>query len=348
MVSEMKRIVPLLLVLMFSLSACSYLKGLLPDKKNEYKRSETMQDLEVPPDLTADAINDSMSIPGESSASLSQYRRQQARSRGGAGPSLQQYAMDEQWVGVRGTTEELWPKLRAFFSARGQGLELDDSALGVLVTDWSEPLYQGSLVYREQFKILTEAGATAGMTVLYVEQNRQERISGEEGDEWVEQDGDSGAEKRLAGELNRYFNGSQQQVVTGTPATTAGGSIGVREPTELVTDGNKKYLKIPAPYSDSWPAVGVALERTGFLIEGSNEAEGAYFISYYDSSKKKSGVLSKLKFWKGSEDEGTRYRITLNGTGVSTELVVLNEKGVWEQNEEVDRILSLLLAQLNR
>lgn len=205
----MKKIV-LLIALVMMLSACSYLKSFFPDKRVEYKKSESTPQLEVPPDLTADAINDSMGIPGEEApATLSQYKRRRAS-------NLHQdqtpiAGADEQWVSVKGSAADIWPKLRAFFTARGFSLELDDAELGVLVTNWSEPEYQGGLTYRNKFKVFSETGAAEDMTVLYISNMRQEQVSAADGGQkWIDQGQNLEAEKRLAGELNVYFNGSSQ------------------------------------------------------------------------------------------------------------------------------------------
>lgn len=39
--------------------------GMFPDNSREYQEAEAMPDLEIPPDLTKDAISDRMAIPGE-------------------------------------------------------------------------------------------------------------------------------------------------------------------------------------------------------------------------------------------------------------------------------------------
>ena len=134
----------LLFVLIFIMTAvsCSYvpkLDNILPDKRTEYKKSESLPDLEVPPDLTAEAINDSMSIPNEG-ASLSEYQKR--RSGGGtssqAAPVTAAADSDEQWISVIGNNENIWPRLRNFISEQGYSLDLDDAELGVLETTWSE------------------------------------------------------------------------------------------------------------------------------------------------------------------------------------------------------------------
>ena len=55
-------VITLLTVLM---TGCSTINSVFPDRSREYERAETMPDLEIPPDLVASGINDSMSIPGE-------------------------------------------------------------------------------------------------------------------------------------------------------------------------------------------------------------------------------------------------------------------------------------------
>lgn len=48
-----------------SLTACSTINEVFPDRSRDYERAETMPDLEIPPDLVSGGINESMSIPGE-------------------------------------------------------------------------------------------------------------------------------------------------------------------------------------------------------------------------------------------------------------------------------------------
>ncbi len=54
-----------ILLALLSVSACSTMGRLFPETKDEYQRAQTLPDLEIPPDLTAGAINNSMAIPGE-------------------------------------------------------------------------------------------------------------------------------------------------------------------------------------------------------------------------------------------------------------------------------------------
>ena len=62
---EGKMKVFLITVLAVTLTACSTINNVFPDRSREYERAETMPDLEIPPDLVSGGINESMSIPGE-------------------------------------------------------------------------------------------------------------------------------------------------------------------------------------------------------------------------------------------------------------------------------------------
>jgi uncharacterized lipoprotein len=66
------------------LSGCSYLPELdevLPDKRTEYEKSESLPDLEIPPDLSSDSITDTMAVPDvdkTGAATFSTYQERNA------------------------------------------------------------------------------------------------------------------------------------------------------------------------------------------------------------------------------------------------------------------------------
>jgi uncharacterized lipoprotein len=54
-----------LAVFILSMSACSTLDSIFPDRKKEYKETSTIPPLEVPPDLTTSSIEDALPLPNE-------------------------------------------------------------------------------------------------------------------------------------------------------------------------------------------------------------------------------------------------------------------------------------------
>ena len=343
-----------LLCIVILLSGCSMLPNLddvLPDKRTEYKKSESLPDLEVPPDLTAGAVNDSMAIPNEAQqASLSEYKREQQAGPAAAAPSATPASPGDQWVAVRASRFDIWPKLRTFFEAKGFSLELDDTELGVLETSWSAPMDLGG-IRRYKFKIFSEPGAESDVTVLFVSGLTQLQAAAG-GDSWTEQAPDDALGKQIAGELNLLLNGAggtvAQAPVAGGTAVAAGAT---RPRAEMLNDQDGRvYLSIPEEFTGAWRQTEAALQQGGFIIDERDSAKGLYRITYFDASAAQAGKgsLSKLAFWKDDEAaKGTPYGISLTGVGEKTELIVLNEKGDWETNQDAGRILSIIQNQYN-
>ena len=199
------------------LASCAYLPDvgkLLPDKKSEYKKSESMPDLEIPPDLTANAINDSMNIPGEASVTLSSYKN--PRAPGAADIASGSAETGEQWLTLPMSTQQLWPRLLEFIASENYSVELDDSELGVLETGWSATEQQAGLQYRYKYKIFAEAGAAPDSSTLVISQLRQTRI--DDNADWLEQDQDQDQERQFTAKLARFLGAGEPAA---TPVTAA-------------------------------------------------------------------------------------------------------------------------------
>ena len=338
----------------------------IPDKRTEYKKSKSLPDLEVPPDLTSEAISDSMNIPNEDQATLSEYQRQRGMpAQQAAMAPVEPSAAGEQWVSVRASRYDVWPKLRTYFQERGYALELDDTELGVLETDWSKPATEGDGVYRHKFKVFSEQGADPAVTVVFVSDARQKQAQQADGSSvWADAQKSEIAEKQLAGELNLLLNGNRAGAVAAAASPAAGqpaaspaasgpapATAGDRRTAELVDAGDgKMFLAIPEEFTLAWRQTELALQRGGFTVEQVDQANGIYHITFFDrpaGEEEKKGWMSKLAFWKDDEPEGRPYQINLTGVGDKTEVVVLNAGGEWETNEDSARILAVIQHQYN-
>jgi outer membrane protein assembly factor BamC len=346
-----------LLFVVALLAGCAVLPDLdevLPDKRTEYRKSESLPDLEVPPDLTAAAASESMTIPNEEQqATLSQYRREQQAAPAAVAASQPQAAVDQQWVAVRSSRFDIWPRLRAFFEGKGFGLELDDAELGVLETAWSGPMDVGGILHRFKFKVFSEPGAEPDVTVLFVSGLMQEQLADADGNvTWLDREqGDNNSGRQIAGELNIYFNGAPAAGAQAAApvAGMSGGAAPARA--EMMNDEEGRvYLSIPEEFTGAWRHTELALEQGGFIIDQRDAAKGFYRITYFDATGEQAGKgwLSKLAFWKDEQAaQGKIYGISLTGVGEKTELIVLNENGDWETNEDAGRILGIIQNQYN-
>ena len=330
------------------LASCAYMPDIgkiLPDKKSEYKKSESMPDLEIPPDLTADAINDSMNIPNEAPVTLSRYRN--PGTPGSPGVSIGTTEADEQLLSLSIPVNLLWPDLVEFVGSKNYTIELEDSELGVLETGWSQADEQTGLQYRYKYRIFAEPGATADSSVLIISQERQTRL--DDNSDWLDQGKDSALERQFASDLSLFISpgapaGVPATAVASGADTGAAARSGPGKDLRVVDAGEgKMYLSIPEAFELAWKNTGIALRNSGLQIVGGDEAEGYYTVAGgAPQRREKKGFFSRLAFWKGDGNADASWQINLTGVGNKTELIVVNEDDEWEATDDAARILALI------
>lgn len=350
----------LLISISVLINGCGVIPSLdrvLPDNRTKYQRSKSLPDLEVPPDLTSEALNDPLVIPNEEDATtLSEFQRRKIMREGGQLSNAEMALLndaDEKWLAVQGTVVTVWPKLREFWLAKGFELDLDDAELGVLETKFKDVAVDGIVVtHREKFMIFSEEGGTAGNLVLFLSSERQEKISGSEGSvDWIGREGSAEQEKDLIGQLNLHFYGVSATSSTASSSskqTTKVKSTVIRA--EIVNAGeDKEFLAIPDEFFRAWRNLEDAITKSGMYIDTKDKETGIYNVLYFpDTQEEKKGLLSKLAFWKSDDQDGTEYHLSLTGVGDKTEVVVLNDEDKWLASQDASRILSMLQAHYNR
>lgn len=367
-------------LLLAALAGCSRLTSkldaVIPDNRTEYRKSRTLPDLEVPPDLTTDAIRDRMAIPeGGEAATFSTYqeriaeRKREQELERSANDAIK-VLDDEHILAVTGAPKQIWPQLRDFMAESSYKLELDDEELGVIETVWDE---NPETLTRDKFKIFAEAGQEAGTTLLYVSQRAEELKP--EGDDmvWKPTERDSVQEREFVERLQSFLVGGREPAkkpadttveeaygsaaAADTVAAEASDSAAADEaPAEdsgddgvasLVSAGSGKvYLAIREEFASAWRATAPALERAGYTIDQSDKSRGIFYLRVpaSEGETQKRGVLSKLKFWGGDEEH--ELQLNLTGVGTKTEAVVLDREGRWETGDVARTILEKLEREL--
>ena len=336
------------------MAACTLMPDLgniLPDKQSEYKKSESLPDLEIPPDLTAGALSGSMDIPGEQTTSLSEYAG--ARQPQTPATATQTDGGEEQRLSLTGTKEDIWPGLREFFTAKDYPVEVDDAELGVLETGWSAPIEQAGLTGRDRYRVFYEQGDTEELSVLYVSQQRQTRL--ESDDDWVDQDKDPETELALATELRRFFKADERPekpvaaaapVITATTETAA--AVSGEAPRLLNAGEDKMYLSIPEGFAAAWQNTELALQDSDWQIIEKDQENRVFRLGYQEpeggAAEEKKGLLSTLAFWRRNKSEPVmlQLRFTPTGDGARTDLAALDENNEWRTTPETSRLLELI------
>ena len=330
-------------LILYGCDSIPKLDDVIPDKRTEYRKSRDLPALEVPPDLTVNS-NDDMSIPSDAeSTSLSEFQRQRTLSNS-ANSSLLLGAGEEdgeRWLVLQGSSQDIWPKLREFWTEKGFELDLDDAELGVMETKWKARDAAGGTL-RDKYRIFTEPDET-GSTILFLSSEMQ---AGSEG-EWLDSAPDTQNEEEIVRALKLHFYGASALAAESAGSSGNAGSTAKPKPrkpqTEILNlDGDKSYLAIPKEFTHAWRDTETVLQRAGYAILDSNQEKGTYnFLYYRPKGAKDKGFFNKLKFW-GDDDEGIPYQLSLTGVGDKTEVIIMDEDGEWETGEDAGRIMSNL------
>lgn len=363
----------LLLAAVLLLPACSFMESVTPDRRVDYKKAKTTEALEVPPDLTASDLDDTLVVSGvepSGTATISDYPGDRAAIPAAAAgrqvlPEAPQVELerdgDTAWLVVQGEPAQVWPRVRDFWLQNGFLLELEDPQIGIMETSWAEnradiptdpirsvlkkvidPVY--SAATRDKYRVRLERGQRLGTTEIFLTHRGMEEVVQGTPDEesvlWQPRPSDPELEAEMLKRLMVSL-GVQEQRAERLLASAEEG-----EPRAQFTQGadGELSLTVLEDFSRAWRRTGIALDRIGFAVEDRRRADGIYLVRYVDPDRRKKGFFSKLF---SSEDEGQdQYQIQLLAEGPRTQLVVRNEAGERDQSGTAKRILELLLEEL--
>ncbi|MCC7412522.1 MAG: outer membrane protein assembly factor BamC [Gammaproteobacteria bacterium] len=362
-------LVVLVAAALFGLAACSRivpkLDEVIPDKRTEYKKSKSMPDLEVPPDLTTEAIKDRMGIPeGGAAATYSTYQeriteRRKEKEIEQTGQAALQKLENEQLLIVAGAPGLTFPKLREFFNERKFKLALDDADLGYLETAWRE---NSEELIRDKYKVHVEPGEESATTVLYISHIGEQLVPKGEDLVWQPRATDPKLAAAIATDLRGYLGGSAvspatvaaagaARTPTPMPQARRGGGDADDERVQLVNAGEGKlYLAVQQDFAAAWRSTADALDQVGVVVDQEDRNRGVFFVHFSEpppGGENKKGMWSRLAFWKKGGSDG-QYRVTLTGVGAKTEVVVLDAEGRWDTSEAAGQLLVRLHERLNQ
>ena len=369
---------PGLVVVTVMLTACSgnlmdTIEAKLPGRQAEYKTSRSLPALEVPPDLSSTSIQDTMLVPGASSATYSDYTtggQQQVAVAANVLPEVRnvriERAGDKRWLVVDAEPDRVWPRMRDFWLQGGFLIEREEPAIGILETDWAEnradiprgmlrsllenistALYSAST--RDKFRVRMERGAQAGTTEVFLSHRGAEEVSQGDSFVWQPRPSDPELEAEMLTRMMIYLGVSEERARTVVATAEPRGTRA-----ELLRDAQgATVLSLREDFSRAWRRTGLALDRVGFTVEDRDRSRGLYFVRYIDPDRELAGAdggwFSRLKFWGDAEPrdpDKDSYLVSLLAADVATRVVVLDKQGQRDVTAIADRILSLLHEQL--
>lgn len=357
-------------------SGCSSLSNALSGDKIDYRSSGSQSvRLDVPPDLSqlSGQSRFTQVTPAIVTASSMGQQPQGAASPGNqvAPKAVGDIRLERQgqtrWLVVNQSPEQVYEKVRAFWSSVGFELEVDQPAAGLMETNWNEnraKLNEGGVrgllgtvldrLYdtgeRDQFRTRLER-TSQGTEVYVTHRGLEEVYEGDRKDRttWRGRPSDANLEAEMLARMMVALGGTKEQADQvrdeATKQQTANQSAG----TMAVLNADATSITLRGEPDLAWRRVGLALDRGGFTVEGRDRASSSYEVrlSVNDPAAAKPGFFARL-FSRGNKEETlARYRVKLQPQGKETLVSVLNEAGQAASNDTSRLIAKRLVDELN-
>ena len=364
------RLLPLLLIMSVTVSAC----GIIETKKIDYKSAGKLPTLEVPPDLTAPSGDNRYAIPdtqGSGSATISAYSQERKATPAGSTTLLPtqekariERAGTQRWLVVNATPEQVWPVIKDFWQETGFIVNLESPATGVIETDWAENrakipqdvirrtigkvidgLY--STAERDKFRTRIEANKEGteiylshrGMIEVYDSANKDRTV-------WQPRPADPELEAEMLRRLMQRFG------VEKARADSMLAKQQTPEQARVIKESGASVLEMDEGFDRAWRRVGLALDRVGFAVEDRDRSKGVYFVRYIDpevdnNSKADTGLFAKMAFWRSKKDQTSpQLQIVVKDAGEKSRVNVSGADGKPADATTQTRILNLLQKEL--
>jgi len=239
-----------------------------------YRHSPSMPMLEVPPDLTKAEVDDSFEIPQIGALLLKQPPL------AGSGTVRLERDGRLRYLVVTGETKELWRWVRDFWSDANVGLAWENSALGLMETDWIERYDRR--FSKDRFRIRVEPGREAGTTQLYVIHRgmMEEFVGTESMPVWVKEPTDPELEIEVIGQMLQFFGASAQKA-----AAIVAQAKEPRTAASVELDGEIPVLVVKDAYFRVWELTLLAIDRNGDLTESREKETGKIAVRVNEADK---------------------------------------------------------------
>lgn len=317
---------------LFALNACSTVEDVISDGgKVDYRSGSdnlNRNSLEVPPDLTQpnSAQNRFQGVQNPSAVNTLTSQQILVAQSKTILPATGNYVKlvqdgNERWLLVKAPVEKVWPQIREFWLNQGFILEIDNPNIGIIETDWLENRAKlpqnwvrktlskvldpiSSTGQMDKFRIRVERGADntteiylshRGMTEVFKNSGRAEgRATSNQLAQtvWTPRQPDPELEAEMLNLILQQL-GVKAEVAKATIANPEVRNTHAR----LVDFQQGKAIELDDNIDRAWRRVGLALDRSGYIVIDRNRKEGIYYVRQADENYKKEekpGVIASL------------------------------------------------------
>ncbi len=362
------------------IAGCGTLSSLNPfeAKRVEYRSASAGASLEVPPDLAPPKYDERYKVTGVATLSGVNAQTRAATLAGARGvlPSQSgiriERAGTERWLVVNQGADDVFARLRDFWTSLNLALVVDDPRIGVMETDWAENRarinddvirrtigrvfdFAYSSGTRDKYRVRIERVSPSVTEVYVSHRGLEEKQVGNQGGtpvfRWEPRKTEPEFEAEILARMMFFLGLSRDvaQELARSAVTTAPATAPARvDQASIVKNGKLTSLTLEDGFDRAWRRVGLALDRVGFTVVDRDRTAGTYFVRYADpdSTGRKDGILDRLKFWQSDSSNVEQYRITVKEQAGKTAVNILDSKGQPDESATGARIVGLLHEQL--
>ncbi|MCP5143404.1 MAG: outer membrane protein assembly factor BamC [Gammaproteobacteria bacterium] len=373
----MVRSVVMLVTCSVALTGCGLFDGfdrVLPDRRTDYQRAESLPDLEVPPELTTDAIQDRLPIPAAGSSNFATFQDRTAQSSvseapGGAaqppanpGVRLVDAGGGRTFLRLDATVADSVQAVTRALNQAGVKITDTDAAAGLIEvnqppagqTDEKKGVLSRLKFWGKDkgtdYRIhLTD---NAGLTELTVHDSNDAWDTSVPAQQFV-----SLIQQNLRITPRASFAAPVEAArpIQQRPAAPVERPA---PPVERATTTNESqfrlmnagsgrvFVRLAQPVPAALASVSAALMQAGVEVTESDQSAGVLEVRLppAGAGDEKKGVLSRLKFW--GKDKGTEYRIHLTDNDGVTEMTVHDMDDNWDTSEPAQEFVNLIYQNL--
>ena len=367
-------------VLVIGLAGCTSVGSLFKGDKVDYRaQSAQTQGLEVPPDLTQLARDTRYKQDGSGVVSAATYQPPSfsAPTTGANAPGVVpntdpnvtiERNSNDRWIVTSLPPEQVWPKLKQFWSERGFTLTVEQPDVGVMETDWNENrskipqdfirstiglVFDSAWDSGERDRFRTRVERTEKGSEIFITHRGAVEVlvgSNKESSTWQPRAADPDLEAEMLRRLLLKLGAQEERAA----ALVAPGEAPPPR-ARLLQGGPAGTVEVDDDFDRAWRRVGLALDRSGFAVEDRDRTQGYYYVSYTDQkeapTKQEPGLFSKLLGLGGDGDKKdakqvARYRVQVKGDGQRSKVIVQSSDGGAPDKEVAARLAQLLVNDL--
>ncbi|OUD12578.1 hypothetical protein TPSD3_15965 [Thioflexithrix psekupsensis] len=358
---------------------------MLPDNRANYKASEDIEPLELPPGFHSNQIREQMLIPRPSQTgvtTLSEYTVQPSVTPTPTAPAPaprvllpagtgveQKRAGQQRWLVINAPVEQVWESVRYFWREQGIAVLTRDETTGMMETEWrANPQHRG----QDRYRVRLEAGETRQQSRLFLTHQAREPLNATAAplsvanadelsgglvsheaviprENWQLLPSDSELEAAMLQRLLAFIGVDRPRAEALLTERAAEGVPVAR----LEQQAGEWVLLVNQDLENTWRRVGIALDRVGFTVEERDRNTATYVVRYADPDAPTPNAPEKKGFWQSIRGDGDSpnllqtYQLGLSELHHGlTRVQVLTWEGQTVKTSASERILSLIQEQL--